>query len=80
MADLATSSKSQTDPETLHLQSSDHPTISLVSTQLGDNYLSWSKALKIALGVKMKFGLINVKCSKRNEDAEFEQWMRADCV
>ncbi|KAL0412801.1 UNVERIFIED_CONTAM: hypothetical protein Sradi_1481800 [Sesamum radiatum] len=80
MANLATSSKSQTDTETLHLQSSDHPRISLVSTQLGNNYLSWSKAMKIALSAKMKFGLINGKCSKPNEDADFEQWTRADCM
>ncbi|KAK4406834.1 hypothetical protein Sango_0689900 [Sesamum angolense] len=69
-ADLAIFSKSQTDREGLHLQNSDHPTISLVYAQLGNNYLSWSQAVTTALGAKMKFGLINGKCSKPDEDAE----------
>ncbi|KAL0325089.1 UNVERIFIED_CONTAM: Retrovirus-related Pol polyprotein from transposon RE1 [Sesamum radiatum] len=45
--------------ELLELQSSDHPGMVLVSTPLnGRNYMAWSRAMRIALGAKMKLGFI----------------------
>ncbi|KAL0462236.1 UNVERIFIED_CONTAM: hypothetical protein Slati_0111300 [Sesamum latifolium] len=54
----------------------------LVSTLLdGNNYLPWSKTVKLALGAKMKLGFINGKTVKPKEDSEeYEQWIRNDCM
>ncbi|KAL0355625.1 UNVERIFIED_CONTAM: Retrovirus-related Pol polyprotein from transposon RE2 [Sesamum radiatum] len=50
------------DPEVLKVQPSDNPRMSLVSVPLdGNNFLSWSRSVRIALGVKMKLSFINGK-------------------
>ncbi|KAG8660311.1 hypothetical protein MANES_02G144450v8 [Manihot esculenta] len=47
----------------LFLHSSDHPGLVLVSSPLtGDNYLSWSRSMLIALRAKDKLGFIDGKC------------------
>ncbi|KAL0441230.1 UNVERIFIED_CONTAM: hypothetical protein Sradi_0061900 [Sesamum radiatum] len=68
--------------ETMKLQASDNPGMSLVSSLLnGKNYLPWSRSIRIALGAKMKLGFINGKSQKPNEDSdEYEQWVRNDCM
>ncbi|KAK4391421.1 hypothetical protein Sango_1919900 [Sesamum angolense] len=52
----------------------------LVSVPLdGTNYLSWSRAVRMALGAKQKLGFINGKCIKPAADTEgLELWQRAD--
>ncbi|KAL0388423.1 UNVERIFIED_CONTAM: Retrovirus-related Pol polyprotein from transposon RE2 [Sesamum radiatum] len=68
--------------ELLELQSSDHPGMVLVSTPLnGRNYMAWSRAMRIALGAKMKLGFITGKCVRPDENSDdFEKWMRVDCM
>ena len=49
--------------EAMQLQNSDHPNMMLVSAPLiGDNFLPWSRSMKIALGVKNKLKFINKTC------------------
>ncbi|KAL0301852.1 UNVERIFIED_CONTAM: hypothetical protein Sradi_6462000 [Sesamum radiatum] len=69
-------------PKIFKLQPSDNPGTSLVSVPLdGNNYLTWSRSIKIALGVKMKLGLINGKLTQPAEDNEaYERWVRADYI
>lgn len=44
------------------LQSSDYPRMQLMTTSLtGNNYLSWSRSMKIVLGVKVRLDFINGK-------------------
>lgn len=58
----ATGNRLQDESGGLQLQNLDHPAMSLVSTPMnGSNYLSWSRAVHIALGAKMKLGFINGK-------------------
>ncbi|KAL0325488.1 UNVERIFIED_CONTAM: hypothetical protein Sradi_5118100 [Sesamum radiatum] len=54
----------------------------LVSTPLnGRNYMAWSRAMRIALGAKMKLGFITGKCVRPDENSDdFEKWMRVDCM
>ncbi|KAL0410620.1 UNVERIFIED_CONTAM: hypothetical protein Slati_3651700 [Sesamum latifolium] len=68
--------------ELLELLSSDHPGMVLVSTPLnGRNYMGWSRAMRIALGAKMKLGFITGKCVRPDENSDdFEKWMRVDCM
>ncbi|KAL0453633.1 UNVERIFIED_CONTAM: hypothetical protein Slati_1341400 [Sesamum latifolium] len=70
------------DPEVLKVQPSDNPGMSLVSVPLdGNNFLSWSRSVRIALGAKMKLSFINEKGDKPEEtDESYEQWVRADCM
>ncbi|KAK9110761.1 hypothetical protein Sjap_018821 [Stephania japonica] len=58
-----------------HLQNSNHPGLILVSNlPTGANYHSWSRAMNIALGAKMKTGFINGKFPRPAEDdAIFER-------
>ncbi|KAL0392923.1 UNVERIFIED_CONTAM: hypothetical protein Sradi_2515100 [Sesamum radiatum] len=45
------------------------------------NFLAWSKAVKRALGAKMKYGFITGTCKKPSGDPELiEQWTRVDCM
>ncbi|KAL0361518.1 UNVERIFIED_CONTAM: hypothetical protein Sradi_3836300 [Sesamum radiatum] len=65
------------DPEVLKVQPSDNPGMSLVSVPLdGNNFLSWSRSVRIALGAKMKLSFINGKGDKPQEtDESYEQWV-----
>ncbi|XP_021598932.1 uncharacterized protein LOC110604958 [Manihot esculenta] len=64
----------------LSLQTSDHPGMSLVSALLvGSNFRSWSRTVRIALGVKMKLGFVEGTTSIPSKDTEgYEQWKRCD--
>ena len=66
------------DPYFLH--SSDHPGMQLVSTPLtGNNYLSWSRSMRIAMGAKLKLGFIDGRIQKPEEGTdEFDRWIRVD--
>ena len=62
------------------LQSSDHPGMVLVSQSLnGENYGSWSRAVRIALFVKNKTSFIDGTLQAPNADTEplqYQQWLR----
>ena len=66
----------------LHMQTSDHPGMILVTTPLTEgNYLSWCRAIKIALGAKLKIGFINGSLKEpAKESKNFDQWIRVDCM
>ncbi|KAL0395485.1 UNVERIFIED_CONTAM: hypothetical protein Slati_4514700 [Sesamum latifolium] len=68
--------------EVLQLLSSDHPGMVLVSSPLdGKNFLAWSRAVKRALGAKMKLGFIIGTCKKPSGDPDLiEQWTRVHCM
>ncbi|KAK9104685.1 hypothetical protein Scep_021529 [Stephania cephalantha] len=62
------------------LQSSDHPGMVLVSNSLtGSNYLSWSRAMLIALGAKTKLGFIDGRCLKPDPtNSNVDRWIKVD--
>ncbi|XP_021629688.1 uncharacterized protein LOC110627652 [Manihot esculenta] len=64
----------------LSLQSSDHPGMTLVSAPLvGSNFRSWNRAVRIALGAKMKLGFVEGTVSAPSKESEdYEQWKRCD--
>lgn len=68
--------------ESLHLQNSDHPGMNLTTSLLtGNNYLTWSRSIKIALGAKTKLGFIDGKCKQPKEnESKCEQWLKFDCM
>ncbi|KAL2230522.1 UNVERIFIED_CONTAM: hypothetical protein Sindi_1646600 [Sesamum indicum] len=63
--------------EVIRMQMVENPGIALVSSFLnGKNYLSWSRAMRIALGAKMKLDYFNGKSQKPQEDYEYyKQWL-----
>ncbi|KAL0324617.1 UNVERIFIED_CONTAM: hypothetical protein Scaly_2428800 [Sesamum calycinum] len=67
--------------EALQLHSSEHPGMMLVSMPLdGKNFLSWSRAVRRALGAKSKLDFITGTCAKPVGDPELlQQWTRVDC-
>lgn len=64
----------------MSLLNSDHPRTQLIVTQFnGNNFLSWSCGVKLALGAKNKLGFIEGTISKPLIDSdEYEYWKRAD--
>ncbi|XP_019051425.1 PREDICTED: uncharacterized protein LOC109113939 [Nelumbo nucifera] len=66
------------DPFFLH--SSNHHGMMLVTTLLiGNNYLTWSRSMKIALGAKLKLGFVDGRIAQPNEGTtEFELWTRVN--
>ena len=66
--------------EVVLLQNSDHPSMTLVLAPLTrDNFLSWSKSMKIALGAKNKLKFINGSCEVPSvEPTEYSLWKRID--
>lgn len=68
--------------DSLFLQNSYHLGMSLVILMLtGNNYLTWSHSIKIALGAKVELGFINRKCIFTSEDSlGYEQWVYVDCL
>ncbi|KAJ8756043.1 hypothetical protein K2173_024590 [Erythroxylum novogranatense] len=64
----------------MFLQNSDNPGMVLVTTPLnGNNYLSWSRAMRIALGAKLKLDFITGKCDRPQEDSpDYDRWCRVD--
>ncbi|XP_010241277.1 PREDICTED: uncharacterized protein LOC104585930 [Nelumbo nucifera] len=69
---------SNEDPFFLH--GSDHPGMMLVTTPLtGNNYLTWSRSMKIALGAKLKLGFVDERIAQPDEGTtEFELWTRVN--
>lgn len=63
---------SKDDP--LFLQNSDHLGMNLISTLLtGNNYLTWKRSVKIALGAKTNLGIIDGKFKAPDDkDAKYE--------
>ncbi|KAK9167857.1 hypothetical protein Scep_003048 [Stephania cephalantha] len=63
-----------------HLQNSDHPGMVLVSNSLtGFNYISYSRAMTIALGAKTKLGFADGSCLKQaDEDPLLKRWIKVD--
>lgn len=61
------------DPLSLH--NFDNPSMNLITSLLtGNNHLTRSCSIKIALGAKTKLGFINGKCIQpREKDPKFEQ-------
>lgn len=66
----------------LSLHNSDHPSMNLITSLLtGNNYMTWSRSVKIALGAKTKLGFIDERCRQPNEkDSKYEQWLKVDCM
>ena len=62
------------------LHNSDHPGMILVSTPLrGNNYLSWSRSIQIALGAKTKLSFINGTPTPLEVDSpHFSNWKKVD--
>ncbi|KAL0347962.1 UNVERIFIED_CONTAM: hypothetical protein Sangu_1024000 [Sesamum angustifolium] len=56
--------------------------MALISTPLiGNNYLGWSRAIKLALGAKMKLSFIDGRSVKPAAGPEdYDQWIRIDCM
>ena len=82
-SESSTSSASQqiTDvPSPFFLHSADHPSAVLVSTPLNnENYLTWKRAMKMALNAKNKLGFIDssiTKPTKSQSDAQL--WDRCN--
>ncbi|XP_011071257.1 uncharacterized protein LOC105156734 isoform X2 [Sesamum indicum] len=69
-------------PEKLKLHGGEHPGMSLVSAPLdGNNFLTWSRAIKLALGAKQKIGFIDGSYTKPQENKEeMDQWKTVDCM
>ncbi|KAJ0834657.1 putative RNA-directed DNA polymerase [Helianthus annuus] len=67
----------------LYLHPSDSSALTIVSIKLKgtENYSVWSSAMKLALEAKNKFGFINGKCEKPNDDDVLAaQWDRCNSV
>ncbi|KAL2249992.1 UNVERIFIED_CONTAM: Copia protein [Sesamum indicum] len=68
--------------ENLKDQTNDNPGIGLVSAPLtGNNYPTWARSIRFALGAKRKLGFIDGSYEKPSEDkAAIEQWQTNDCM
>ncbi|XP_010272570.1 PREDICTED: uncharacterized protein LOC104608320 [Nelumbo nucifera] len=75
-------SKDLNNGDPLYLQSFDHPRMILVSTPLtGNNFLTWSKSMMIALEAKVKLGFIDGSCEKLEKESPlYKQWNRVNCM
>lgn len=64
----------------MNLHSSDHPGMTLVTAPLtGKNFLAWSRSVKIALGAKMKLGLIDGSVGTPEKTSpNYEKWLRVN--
>ncbi|KAL2243648.1 UNVERIFIED_CONTAM: Retrovirus-related Pol polyprotein from transposon RE1 [Sesamum indicum] len=56
--------------------------MSLVTASLtGDNYFSWVRSIKFALGAKQKVGFVDGTCQKPTDDVNaIEQWQKSDSM
>ncbi|KAL0329157.1 UNVERIFIED_CONTAM: hypothetical protein Sradi_4902400 [Sesamum radiatum] len=73
-------SQNTQESEVLCLQRGDHPGMSLMLVpQDGNNYLTWSMAVRLVLGAKLKLGFIDGKCERPTANSDnFEQWQRVE--
>ncbi|CAA0825271.1 Unknown protein [Striga hermonthica] len=64
----------------MHLQTSDHPGLHLLSVQLNEsNFLSWRRVVLISLGAKNKLEFINGKLAAPSEtDDDYISWKKVD--
>ncbi|KAL0412448.1 UNVERIFIED_CONTAM: hypothetical protein Sradi_1446500 [Sesamum radiatum] len=72
----------QMDMEDLNVHTSDHPGMVLIPNPLiGNNYLLWSRSVKVALTAKMKLSFIDGSYHRPAEETEdFKQWIRTDSM
>ncbi|KAJ8763880.1 hypothetical protein K2173_003662 [Erythroxylum novogranatense] len=72
--------RGMSDEGQVYLQGSDYPGMSLVTVVLnGNNFLSWSRSVKIALGAKFKLGFIDGTCPKPSPGfVDYKKWIRTD--
>jgi len=69
----------KTDEPSWALHSSDQPGLVMVSSHLtSSNFLTWSKAMRIALGAKDKLGFINGKLQPPTDEELLAKWTKAD--
>ena len=70
------------DEEAISQHSSDHPGMVLVSVPLtGNNFLSWNRFIRIALGAKIKLCFIDGSCPPPSLDSpQFSGWKKAGCM
>ncbi|KAL2242369.1 UNVERIFIED_CONTAM: Retrovirus-related Pol polyprotein from transposon RE1 [Sesamum indicum] len=82
MADSRTLETDQYERDVLYLHPSDNSSFVLASSPLiGTNYLTWSRAVYVALGCKMKLAFIDGTFPRPAiGSALFEQWRRADLM
>ncbi|KAL2230371.1 UNVERIFIED_CONTAM: Retrovirus-related Pol polyprotein from transposon RE1 [Sesamum indicum] len=82
MSNSASLEAEQYEKEVLYLHPSDNSSFVLASSQLnGSNYLTWSRAVYVALGCKMKLAFIDGSFPRPIAgSALFEQWRRADLM
>ncbi|KAL2235801.1 UNVERIFIED_CONTAM: hypothetical protein Sindi_1312300 [Sesamum indicum] len=82
MVDSQTLKTDQYEREVLYLHPSDNSSFVLASLPLnGSNYLTWSRAVYVALGCKMKLAFIDGTFPQQViGSALFEQWQRADLM
>ncbi|XP_071721857.1 uncharacterized protein [Rutidosis leptorrhynchoides] len=76
-----TSSNQNSSPSSaFYLLPSENPTQALVSPLLNNNnYHIWSRAITMALRSKVKFGFVNGRISKPEEDRQnFDDWDRCN--
>ncbi|KAL2248212.1 UNVERIFIED_CONTAM: hypothetical protein Sindi_2673500 [Sesamum indicum] len=68
--------------EDIKLQSSDHATISLVTTPFDrTNYFTWVRSIRFALSARGKEGFIDGTCPKPEQDRnEIVQWRKTNCM
>ncbi|GAA0156097.1 hypothetical protein LIER_38213 [Lithospermum erythrorhizon] len=66
----------------LFLHSSDHSSLILVSDVLIEtNYVSWSRAMKVALDARDKYGFLTGEIEALlMEDVRFKQWRKVNCT
>ncbi|GAA0162893.1 hypothetical protein LIER_18889 [Lithospermum erythrorhizon] len=64
----------------LYLHSSDHSSLILVSDVLTEsNYVSWSRAMKVGLEARDKYGIVNGEIEVPDvDDAKFKKWRRVN--
>ncbi|KAL2236571.1 UNVERIFIED_CONTAM: hypothetical protein Sindi_0848800 [Sesamum indicum] len=79
---MSNTKKSIDEAELIRMQISENTGASLVSSVLnGKNCLSWSKAMRIALGAKMKVEYIDGESEKPQKNSNnYKQWLRNDCL
>ncbi|EEF29619.1 conserved hypothetical protein [Ricinus communis] len=73
---------SNSSQETNHSQNNDSPGMPLISTLMNENnYIPWSRSVKLALGAKDKLGYINGEIAKPASTAKkYKMWKKTDCL
>ena len=68
------------DSDPFLLTGADHPGLQLTNKQFdGDNFTSWSRSARMALGVRLKLGFIDGSCTKPDAGSEnLQKWLRCD--